>query len=147
MTVESFFEKFDLFADAPDAVAKMREIILGVAIQGKLSERQPEDEAVDKVLTAIAVERRSRKLRTPDEPAVNGDDHTFAIPSSWAWACLGNIALQIQYGYTASADATVTDIRMLRITDIQNNTVDWPSVPGCQIEAEEAEKYLLSEND
>ena len=25
MTLETFFEKFDLFADAPDAVAKMRE--------------------------------------------------------------------------------------------------------------------------
>ena len=36
---------------------------------------------------------------------------------------------------------------MLRITDIQNNRVDWPSVPGCQIESDEAEKYLLSAND
>ena len=63
------------------------------------------------------------------------------------WTQLGNIALKIQYGYTASADASATEIRMLRITDIQNNRVDWPSVPGCQIESEEAERYLLSPND
>ncbi len=36
---------------------------------------------------------------------------------------------------------------MLRITDIQNNRVDWPLVPGCQISMDEAQKYLLSPND
>ena len=37
MTVETFFDKFDLFADAPDAVAKLRELVLGLSIRGKLS--------------------------------------------------------------------------------------------------------------
>ncbi len=36
MNLETFFEKFDLFADAPDAVAKMRELVLQLAVQGKL---------------------------------------------------------------------------------------------------------------
>ena len=34
MKLETFFEKFDLFADAPDAVAKMRELVLQLAVQG-----------------------------------------------------------------------------------------------------------------
>ena len=36
MKLETFFEKFDQFADAPDAVAKMRELVLELAVQGKL---------------------------------------------------------------------------------------------------------------
>lgn len=36
MTLEIFFEKFNQFADAPDAVAKMRELVLQLAVQGKL---------------------------------------------------------------------------------------------------------------
>ena len=36
MTLDTFFEKFDLFADAPDAVAKMRELVLHIAFSGKL---------------------------------------------------------------------------------------------------------------
>jgi len=36
MKLETFFEKFDLFADAPDAVEKMRELILDLAIGGRL---------------------------------------------------------------------------------------------------------------
>ncbi len=38
MKLENFFEKFELFADAPDAVARMRELVLQSAISGKLSE-------------------------------------------------------------------------------------------------------------
>jgi type I restriction enzyme, S subunit len=39
MNIETFFEKFDQFAEAPDAVARMRELVLGLAIQGKLVEQ------------------------------------------------------------------------------------------------------------
>lgn len=36
MKLETFFEKFDLFADAPDAVTKMRELVLELAANGRL---------------------------------------------------------------------------------------------------------------
>lgn len=36
MKRETFFEKFELFADAPDAVAKMRELVLLLALDGRL---------------------------------------------------------------------------------------------------------------
>lgn len=36
MRMEDFFEKFDLFADAPNAVAKTRELVLDLAITGRL---------------------------------------------------------------------------------------------------------------
>lgn len=36
MKLETFFEKFELFADAPDAVAKMRELVLLLALDGRL---------------------------------------------------------------------------------------------------------------
>ena len=39
MNLDIFFEKFDRFADVPDAVAKMREVVLNLAVQGKLVRR------------------------------------------------------------------------------------------------------------
>ena len=36
MRLEAFFEKFELFADAPNAVAKMRELVLQLALNGTL---------------------------------------------------------------------------------------------------------------
>ena len=37
MNLETFFDKFELFADAPDAVAKMRELIFQMAVSGDFS--------------------------------------------------------------------------------------------------------------
>ncbi len=44
MNLETFFEKFDLFADAPNAVAKMRELVLRLAFSGGLSGKTPNDD-------------------------------------------------------------------------------------------------------
>jgi type I restriction enzyme, S subunit len=44
MNLETFFEKFDLFAGAPNAVAKMRELVLRLAFSGGLSGKNPSDD-------------------------------------------------------------------------------------------------------
>lgn len=56
---------------------------------------------------------------------------------------LDAVCERIDYGFTASADFSVKEPRLLRITDIQNGSVDWSHVPGCRITPEdEAEKRL-----
>jgi type I restriction enzyme, S subunit len=44
MNLETFFEKFHLFADAPNAVAKMRELVLRLAFSGGLSGKNSNDD-------------------------------------------------------------------------------------------------------
>jgi type I restriction enzyme S subunit len=70
MTLEALFEKFDLFAEAPNAVAKMRKLVLELAVQGKLVEQRPTEmpataciQKADKPLTDIAI------LETLETPA------------------------------------------------------------------------------
>ena len=70
----------------------------------------------------------------------------FEIPSSWEWERWGNISQSIQYGYNAPALEN-GDIRMVRISDIQNNKVLWENVPFCLINTSEIETYLLKVND
>jgi len=53
MTLETFFEKFDQFADAPDAVAKMRELTLALAVQGKFVPQDASDEPASRLLGRI----------------------------------------------------------------------------------------------
>ncbi|NBV87423.1 MAG: restriction endonuclease subunit S, partial [Verrucomicrobia bacterium] len=57
MTTETFFEKFELFADAPDAVAKMRALVLELAVQGKLVAQASDDEPAWKQLERVAAEK------------------------------------------------------------------------------------------
>ena len=52
------------------------------------------------------------------------------------------ISTSIQYGYTGKA-ISEGKYKMLRITDIQNNSVNWTSVPFVEIKDDKAEDYLL----
>jgi len=64
----------------------------------------------------------------------------------WVEKRLGDLS-RINYGYTESASAEKVGPRFLRITDIQNNAVDWESVPYCPIAAEDFPKYRLADGD
>lgn len=58
---------------------------------------------------------------------------------------LGDYVEHIQYGYTASASRKDSGVKFLRITDIQDNKVDWDSVPYC--DCDDIEKYKLENGD
>ena len=74
------------------------------------------------------------------------DELPFEIPESWAWVRWGAIAESIQYGYNAPAKQEGR-IRMVRISDIHENTVAWSSVPFCDIDDSDIPTYLLQAND
>ena len=74
------------------------------------------------------------------------DELPFDIPDSWEWGRLSNISIKIHYGFTSSA-ASTGNAKMLRITDIQNNKVDWPTVPFCTVSAKEKAAYALHNRD
>lgn len=58
-----------------------------------------------------------------------------------------NFSESIQYGFTASSTSEPVGVKFLRITDIQENKVDWNSVPNCEIDEHQIEKYLLKNGD
>ena len=74
-------------------------------------------------------------------------DELFDLPKGWVWTIVNEIAIKIHYGYTAKANGKNIGPKFLRITDIQNNNVNWNLVPYCEISEEDIEKYLLSEGD
>ncbi len=96
MTSDRFLEKFDLFADAPNAVAKMRELAVSLAVQGKLVAQEPSDPPATELLKSIEMEAvRLAQLglikKSGLEP-IDQSDAPFAIPTSWVWTRLGCIA-------------------------------------------------------
>lgn len=53
----------------------------------------------------------------------------------------------INYGYTAKASYEKGRYKFLRITDIQDNAVDWDSVPYCEVEKKKLSSVLLNDGD
>ncbi|MBL9020585.1 MAG: restriction endonuclease subunit S [Myxococcales bacterium] len=70
-----------------------------------------------------------------------------ALPLGWFSTTVEALASLIQYGHTASAEPGGHGPRFLRITDIQDNAVDWRQVPTCTATAEQAAKYRLEDGD
>ena len=88
--------------------------------------------------------RRSDSPITSDKP--HYENVPFEVPSSWVWTTVGEISQSILYGVSESAKSQGT-YRLLRITDIQDNKVNWDTVPFTDYENEKAEAYLLKDGD
>ena len=133
----------------PDQIKQLRQFILDLAVRGKLVKQDSGDEPISKLLKRIEKEiekerqkdHENRRLLTPiDLPF-------FLIPDHWACVRLDQISMRLHYGFTASASKFRRDIRLLRITDIQNDHVDWTTVPGCEISIEDYPKFALESGD
>lgn len=152
MNLETFFNNFDLLADAPNGVQKLRELILQLAVMGKLVPQDANDEPASVLLDKI----KAKKERLVKEgiikkekplPVIEADEIPFELPKGWEWVRLEKIANMVHYGYTASANNNITDVRLLRITDIQNNRVNWNNVPGCDIDKNKLDAFKLNDGD
>lgn len=130
---------------------KLRQKILDLAIRGKLVPQDPNDEPASVLLERIRAEKerlikegkikRSKKTLSDDEI-----EAPFEIPESWEWTSIGEIASSILYGVSESAKEK-GNYKLLRITDIQNNKVNWDSVPYTDFDVTKAQSYLLQDGD
>ena len=60
---------------------------------------------------------------------------------------LANVCESVRYGYTASARLDPCGPRFLRITDIVPDALDWESVPYCEIDDTDRERFALGVGD
>jgi type I restriction enzyme S subunit len=121
MKLETFFKKFELFADAPDAVAKMRELVLQLAVRGQLVEQRTKE------LSARECMRKANKPLVDVTP-----DELFETPAGWVALPLGCLIASNTGGGTPSKQNP----------SYWNGSIPWASVKDIQ-----SEKYLVSTID
>lgn len=146
---------------------KLKKSILQYAIEGKLVKQNPNDEPASVLLERIKAEKErlikeGKIKRDKNESFIfQGDDKNyyekigknvslinmpFFVPSSWNWIKTRGILKNIQYGFNGSG-LPEGKVKMLRITDIQNNSVNWETLPYCSISEDAVSDYQISTND
>ena len=131
---------------------QLKNSILQEAIEGRLVPQDPNDEPASVLLDKIRKEKarlvKEGKLKKKDleEKPISEDEIPFEIPESWEWCRLTTLSRLIHYGYTASA-APTGNAKLLRITDIQDDKVNWQSVPFCTVKEKELDSYQLHNRD
>ena len=77
----------------------------------------------------------------------HGADEQSAATSEWQQTTLGEVCEEVRYGYTASATDRPTGTHFLRVTDVSSGSFDWKSVPFCEIEDKDFERFRLKPGD
>ncbi|WP_158238070.1 restriction endonuclease subunit S [Limnohabitans sp. 15K] len=119
---------FDLIAQAPGGVARLRELILTLAVQGKLVPQDPNDEPASELLEKIRVEKdrliAEGKIKR-DKPfaEITDEEKPFELPTNWSW-CKGreifNVIRGVTYQKTDARETFVEEhLPLLRANNIQ----------------------------
>ena len=104
----------NLLATAPGGVARLRELILTLAVQGKLVPQDPADEPASRLLLKIRAEKdrliAEGKIKR-DKPLaeIAGDDLPFEAPNGWEWVTFGVIAGIERGGSPRPIESFLTD--------------------------------------
>ena len=106
MKLELLFENFGLLADAPNGIPKLRELILQLAVIGRLEPQDPNDEPASILLEKIAAEKerllaKGKIKKSKPLPPIDPDHLPYDLPEGWEWVRLGQLG-QIQTGTTPS---------------------------------------------
>ena len=122
----SLLQHFDLLATAPGGVARLRELILTLAVQGKLVPQDPADEPASVLLqrvteSAAAHSKKGLKSNTDRDEATP----PYELPTGWAWCRLGTIVENMGSGWSPACDegerSDPTKWAVLRTTAVQIN--------------------------
>ena len=127
----------------------LKNSILIEAFKGNLTERNKDDSSVDELLKTIEEEKQAiiiEKKIDKISQTISDKEIPFCIPQNWRWVRWGNLSYSIQYGVNAGAK-NQGKIKMVRISDIQDNSIIWEDVPYCDISDNLLSKYVLNEND
>jgi type I restriction enzyme S subunit len=95
----------DLLATAPGGVARLRELILTLAVQGKLVPQDPKDEPASELLKKIRAEKdrliAEGKIKR-DKPLaeIGEEEKPFGLPRGWEWVRLNSLLQKIGAGST-----------------------------------------------
>lgn len=112
-----------------------------------LSEQRRIAAEIERQLAAV---EKARRAAAEQMDAAQGLNRVYLnealMNSSCDTVCLNELLVDISYGLTASAVFDAIDNKLLRISDLTENGVNWDSVPGFK-HVGDTTKYLLSTGD
>lgn len=106
-TAEMLEAHFDTAFAAPDGIKKLRELILTLAMQGRLVPQDPSDQPASELLNEIETEKKrlvkEGKIKEPKPlPPVTDEEMPYVLPQGWKWVRMASICSYIQRGKSPS---------------------------------------------
>jgi type I restriction enzyme S subunit len=96
MNASQLLANFDRISNVPDAIPRVRRLVLDIAVRGKLTKQDPNDEPASELLKRIQAEksrlvREGRARKEKLLPPLPADESPFRIPPAWRWSQLAEV--------------------------------------------------------
>ena len=99
MTPQDLIAAFEVLAEAPSGVKRLRELVLQLAVRGKLVAQDPADEAV---------------FGVPDR-----QEGQFVVPENWSWSTVAGVCAYVRRGkspdYVDASDVPVVSQKCVQL--------------------------------
>ena len=147
-------QQFDLLATAPGGIAKLRELVLALAVQGKLVPQDPKDEPASELLRRIQVEKdrlvtEGRIKRDKPQAKIATNLWPFELPRTWAWERFGDVT-QVSSGVTLGRKTVIKEplsLPYLRVANVQRWHVALESVKEVVVDKSELDRFQIRSGD
>ncbi|MCM2477773.1 restriction endonuclease subunit S [Rhizobium sp. CG5] len=154
MNAECLLQHYELIADAPGAIARLRRFILDLAVRGKLVPQDPADEPASELLELIAAEKHdsTSQLRTKsgksDEITIV-DPGQLNLPFGWERSSIKSVLLSSFYGPRFDAtDYRREGIPTIRTTDMtRDGRIELRNPPLVAVPADRLEDFRCRDGD
>jgi type I restriction enzyme S subunit len=95
-TAQLLEQHFDTAFSAPNGIKRLRELILTLAMQGKLVPQDPKDQPASELLKEITAQKerlvKEGKIKKQKPlPEIDEDEKPYPLPQGWEWVRLGTI--------------------------------------------------------
>jgi type I restriction enzyme S subunit len=142
----------NLLATDPGGVARLRELILTLAVQGKLVPQDTSDEPASKLLKKIRAEKdrliaEGKIKREKPLTEVLEEEKPFGLPASWELVRLNKLLPEFQNGASSRGDVGGKSVTVLRLADIKNRRISLADTRQIPITERDILKYHLQVGD
>jgi len=117
-------QNLDLIATAPQGVKRLRELILELAVRGKLVPQDPNDKPASELLKRIQAEKarlvaEGKIKKDKSLPVIGEDEKPFELPVGWEWVRLGQVSDANTGHAFKSSEYIGSGTFVLRVTNIK----------------------------
>jgi type I restriction enzyme S subunit len=122
-------QHFEMLATAYGGVARLRELILALAVSGRLVQQVAADEPASSIVTRVDSSRAQLQVQGCIKPAKrqvapDKKDYPFELPASWEWVVAADVCVVITDGDHQAPPRAEHGVPFLVIGDVRNGTLE-----------------------
>ncbi|WP_036253658.1 restriction endonuclease subunit S [Methylobacter sp. BBA5.1] len=143
---------FDTLFATEASVDQLKQVILQLAVMGKLVPQDPNDEPASELLKRIQAEKakliaegkiKKDKALSP----ISDEEKPFNLPITWEWVRLEDLMPEFQNGVSSRGDSGGESVVVLRLADIKDRRISLKDSRELLILSNMIDKYRLSMGD